>query len=342
MDLFEFDYSLPKGQIAQHPLPRRDASRLLVLHRDTGDLEHRPFSEFPDLLSPDDLLVVNDTKVIPARIFARKTKTRGRVELLLLGSGGGEEWDCLYRGRLRPGQELELEGGGRAVVLSQEPAGAGHARVRFFAPAGSTAWLEAHGHVPLPPYIRRSDEPLDRERYQTPFAQKEGAVAAPTAGLHFSQEILQRVRARGVQLVAITLHVGTGSFRTLRNRRVEDHRLDPEEVTISEEAAGKIEAARGRGARIVAVGTSVVRALEDRASRQGRVVGGVSWADLFIYPGHTFQVVGALLTNFHLPRSSPLLLVSAFAGRENLMQAYQEAVAQAYRFYSYGDAMWIL
>lgn len=342
MDLLDFDYFLPPDQIAQYPLPRRDASRLLVLHRDTGDLEHRTFTEFPELLRPDDLLVVNDTKVIPARLFGRKTKTKGRVELLLLKSVGEEEWECLYRGRLRPGQELALEGGGRALVLAKEPSGEGRARIRLFPPAGTPSWLEAHGHVPLPPYIRRPDEPLDRERYQTPFARKAGGIAAPTAALHFSEEVLRRVQTRGVELVAITLHVGPGTFKPLKTRRVEDHRLDPEEVMVSEEAAGKIEATRSRGSRIVAVGTTVVRALEDGATREGRVAGRVSWADLFIYPGHTFQVVGALLTNFHLPRSSPLLLVSAFAGREKLMRAYQEAIGRGYRFYSYGDGMWIV
>jgi S-adenosylmethionine:tRNA ribosyltransferase-isomerase len=347
----DFDYPLPAEAIAQQPAPR-GASRLLVLNR-AGEARHRRIAELPALLRSGDLLVVNDTRVLPARLFGRIVRgapvSPREVELLLVERRSEREWEVLARPgrRARPGAVIELgdprgEGSRDAgsgvfaevVALSSD----GRRRVRFSEPI--EPHLERLGHVPLPPYIRRPDQPADRERYQTVYARRPGAIAAPTAGLHFSNELLEELAAAGVERAALTLHVGIGTFKPVTAPLVSDHRMDRERYEISEEAAAAVSRARAGGRRVVAVGTTVVRALEAAAAAaDGEVHAGAGATDLFITPGFRFQVVDALLTNFHLPRSTLLMLVSAFAGRDRVLAAYHEALLLGYRFFSYGDAM---
>jgi S-adenosylmethionine:tRNA ribosyltransferase-isomerase len=355
----EFDYQLPPEAIAQQPAPR-GSSRLLVLDRE-GEARHRRIAELPALLRRGDLLVVNDTRVLPARLYGRLIRRAGtaapggaergrspRVELLLVEPVGPREWEVLARpGRLlRPGAVVEIEAGGNQAAPAGSGifaevvalAGDGRRRVRFAEPI--EPHLERLGHVPLPPYIRRPDEPSDRERYQTIFARRPGAIAAPTAGLHFSVELLAALAAAGIERAAVTLHVGIGTFKPVTAPLVSDHRMDRERYEISDEAAAALARARAAGRRVVAVGTTVVRALEAAAAgASGGVPAGAASTDLFIAPGFRFQVVDALLTNFHLPRSTLLMLVAAFAGRERVLAAYEEALRRGYRFFSYGDAM---
>ncbi len=359
----DFDYSLPPELIAQEPLADRAASRLLHLRRETGVFEDRSFRELPDLLGAGDLLVFNNTKVFPARLFGRRSGARaqpvspsnpaakeflsGRVEVLLTRQldPAGLEWEALVHPgrkigmdeRLLLGENAELE----AEVVGR--ASWGERRLRFLPVADFFATVERIGHVPLPPYIDRPDRTADRERYQTVYARERGSVAAPTAGLHFTPEILTRLRERGIETAEITLHVGLGTFQPVRAERIEGHKLHSERFVVSARAAEQIARARAAGRRIVAVGTTSVRTLEFCASQNsaGRVEAGSGEADLFIYPGFPFRVAGALLTNFHLPRSTLLMLVCAFAGRENVLRAYAHAVEQRYRFYSYGDCMLI-
>jgi S-adenosylmethionine:tRNA ribosyltransferase-isomerase len=339
----DFDYDLPAERIAQRPAPR-GASRLLVLDAE-GPARHRRVRDLPALLVPGDLLVVNDTRVIPARLFARRMPGGGRVELLLVEKVGAREWDALAKpGRkARPGTHLDLGGGLTAVTAArpgeeEAPAeGDGRLRVVFSEPI--EPHLDRLGHVPLPPYIKRPDEAADRERYQTVYARRPGAIAAPTAGLHFDQELLAAVAARGAAVAALTLHVGIGTFKPVTAALVHEHRMEAERYEIPEAAAEAIARARAAGGRVVAVGTTVVRALEAAAREDGTVPAGPGRTDLFITPGFRFRVVDALLTNFHLPRSTLLMLVCAFAGREPVLAAYREAIAEGYRFYSYGDAM---
>ena len=346
MDVSEFDYDLPEGRIAQHPLPERDASKLLVLDRRTGRIAHHVFRDLPELLAPQDLLILNDTRVIPARIFGKKEKTGGSVEVLLLEERGEGVWDCLAKGksRLRVGTGIELDEGVRGVV---ESTGRESERIqlRFPPPEVFRESLSRRGHVPLPPYIRRPDSPEDRERYQTVYAETEGAAAAPTAGLHFTPGLLKQLDERGMERATITLHVGPASFRPIRTGRVEDHVMDSERTHVPPETGRRIEEARAAGRRIVAVGTTVVRALEGRAEAGPHETFAIQpgWApvSLYIRPGYRFRLVGGLLTNFHLPRSTLLVLVAAFAGREHILKAYGEALNKDYRFYSYGDAMLI-
>ena len=354
----DFDYSLPAAAIAQRPAPR-GASRLLVLDRD-GEERHRRIADLPALLRPGDLLVVNDTRVLPARLYGRVAGTGGgsrasrELELLLVEGLGEREWEVLARPgkRARPGAVIEISdpsgggdtGSGSGVFAEVVAlAGDGRRRVRFSEPI--EPHLERLGHVPLPPYIRRPDQPADRERYQTVYARRPGAIAAPTAGLHFSDELLAALDGVGIERAALTLHVGIGTFKPVTAPLVSDHRMDRERYEISEETAAAVARARAGGRRVVAVGTTVVRALEGAAAAaaaaaaNGEVPAGAGTTDLFITPGFRFQVVDALLTNFHLPRSTLLMLVSAFAGRERVLAAYQEALGLGYRFFSYGDAM---
>jgi S-adenosylmethionine:tRNA ribosyltransferase-isomerase len=337
----DFDYRLPAGQIAQQAVPRGE-SRLLVLDRE-GPERHRRIGDLPRLLQPGDLLVVNDTRVIPARLYARRQPDGGKVELLLLERRGAAEWACLGKPgrRLPPGARLVLAGDhGVAVLGAQvlERRDDGRLRLRFSEPV--EPHLERLGHVPLPPYIRRPDTSADRERYQTVFARCPGAIAAPTAGLHFSQPLLAALAAAGVGLATLTLHVGLGTFRPVAAERVEEHRMDPERYELPEATVRAIAQTRALGRRVAAVGTTVVRALETAARvGAGGLPAGPGESDLFITPGFRFQVVDVLLTNFHLPRSTLLMLVSAFAGRQAVLAAYREAVRNGYRFYSYGDAM---
>jgi S-adenosylmethionine:tRNA ribosyltransferase-isomerase len=345
----KFEYPLPADLIAQYPRPRRDASRMLVLERHTGRLHHTRFQDLPNWLDERDFLVVNDTQVFPARLRGRKA-TGGQVELLLLHlpeiqkngaipqMARGWGWYRASR-RLQPGQRLNFGDDLQAEVLAR--AGSGEIELRFWSEHRDIRQaLAATGEMPLPPYIQRPAGGEDRERYQTIFAAQTGAVAAPTAGLHFSPEILEALKARVVEVVSLTLHVGPGTFKPVREEDYTRHRLAPEYYRLSTQTADRINQARAAGKRILAVGTTTVRVLEFRA-RQGRVLAGEGLCDLYIYPGYRFQVVDRLLTNFHLPRSTLLLLVSAFAGREPVLQAYQEAVSQQYRFYSYGDCMFI-
>ncbi|MBP7146150.1 MAG: tRNA preQ1(34) S-adenosylmethionine ribosyltransferase-isomerase QueA [Acidobacteria bacterium] len=348
MDVALFDYELPAASIAQEPATPRDAARLLVLDRAAGGPRHARVRDLPELLRAGDLLVLNDTRVVPARLFARKP-TGGAVELLLLErldtSAPGETWLALVGASRapRPHVALELPDGYRAELL--EPTDdEGRARVAVAGPGPVAELLERRGLPPLPPYIRRApgDPRLaaDRERYQTVYAREPGAVAAPTAGLHFTPELLDRLAARGVERAALTLHVGEGTFRPVRAPDTADVRLHEESFTVPEATAAAIAAARGRGGRVVAVGTTVARALESRPDGpRGAPLPGAGRTSLFIAPGFAFRHVDALLTNFHLPRSTLLMLVAAFAGRERVLAAYREAVAAGYRFYSYGDAM---
>lgn len=334
----DFDYELPPEAIAQEAAPRGE-SRLLALDRE-GEGRHGTIRGLPELLAPGDLLVLNDTRVFPARLYARREGGGGgAVEVLLLEKTGEREWEALTRpGRkTRPGARLEFDGGLAAEILATGDDGRRH--LRFGEPV--EPHLDRLGHVPLPPYIERQDTPADRERYQTVYARHSGSVAAPTAGLHFDDALLAAVRERGVAIATVTLHVGIGTFRPVKAEETAEHRMDRERYTISEETAAAIREARQRGGRVVAVGTTVVRTLEGRAAETGEVTAGAGTTDLFITPGFRFQAIDALLTNFHLPRSTLLMLVSAFAGRERVLAAYREALGLGYRFFSYGDAMFV-
>jgi len=352
LPLSDYDFDLPEALIAQAPLAERDASRLLVLDRATGAVAHRRFAEWPRLLGHGDLVVLNDTRVIPARLLGRKQGSGGRVELLLVrpdadvdasgalsGSAEALRWICLGQASksLRPGTVVELEGG-RATVL--EALGEGELRVRFEAPGSVGALLERSGRVPLPPYVDREPTPEDRTRYQTVYARADGSVAAPTAGLHLTARTFAELEALGVERRFVTLDVGPGTFLPVRSEDESSHRMHAERYHVSDETAAAVNRARAEGRRIVAVGTTVVRTLESAAG-YGQVRPGAGSSRLFIRPPYTFQVVDALLTNFHLPRSTLLMLVSAFAGRERVLAAYRAAVEERYRFFSYGDAMFI-
>lgn len=357
----EFDYHLPDELIAQEPLADRAAARMLHLQRDTGTMRDSYFREFPDLLRPDDLVVFNNTRVFPARLYGHRSGKRaqrlspanpasrdflrGKVEALLVRRvpGDGEIWEAL----VRPGRKIgvgERLFFGDANELQAEVVGRGEfgERTLRFATSGDFfGTVERIGHVPLPPYISREDTSADRERYQTVFARERGSVAAPTAGLHFTPEILDRMRSRGIETAEITLHVGLGTFQPVHADVVEENTLHREWYAIGKEAAGQINRALQAGRRIVAIGTTTVRTLEFAARQSEGVTARSGDADLFIYPGFQFRVVGAMLTNFHLPKSTLLMLVSAFAGREQTLAAYRHAVDQKYRFYSYGDCMFI-
>ncbi len=343
MRVADFDYHLPPSCIAQTPAGQRDRSRLLVLHRRSGALEHRAFADLADYLCPEDCLVLNDTRVIPARLIGRRG-SGGRVELLLLRRRAGRTWEALARPgrRARPGSVVEFgEGELRATVTQVLPDGV--RLVRLDHEGELRALLDRLGRTPLPPYVKRdADRPEDRERYQTVYARYDGAVAAPTAGLHFTEELLARIRNVGVEVVFLTLHVGLGTFKPVEVEVVEEHQMHGEQFRLPPEAAAAINARRARGGRIAAVGTTVVRALESAAGPNGQIVAGEGTTDLFIRPGHQFRAVDVLVTNFHLPRSTLIMLVSAFAGRERVLAAYEEAIRRGYRFYSYGDAMLIV
>jgi S-adenosylmethionine:tRNA ribosyltransferase-isomerase len=347
----DFDFDLPADLIAQDAAPR-GASRLMVLRRSTGETRHALVSDLPNLLQPGDVLVVNDTRVIAARLTGHRVPTGGAVECLLLSrpapsTGSSAIVDALMHPgqKLKPGAVVRFEGPAGALVAEVlEQRFFGRRRIRLTAESGEVNELiDRLGHTPLPPYIRRADAAEDRERYQTVFARTPGSVAAPTAGLHFSTALIDAIDAAGVERVSVTLHVGYGTFKPVRATEVEDHAVDPERYEIDGAAVARINRARQEGRRIVAVGTTTTRALEDAARRgHGAVVDGSAEATTFIYPGFAFQVVDALMTNFHLPRSSLLMLVSAFAGRERVLAAYREAIERRYRFYSYGDAMLVL
>jgi S-adenosylmethionine:tRNA ribosyltransferase-isomerase len=358
----DFDYELPEELIAQQPLPDRAASRLLHLSNSTGSFEDRRFRDFPSLLHPGDLVVFNNTKVFPARLYARRQGVksqalsprnpasrdflRGRVEVLLTRQlqQDPNDWECLVRPgrkiavgeRLFFGEQDELQ----AEVISRGQFGERH--MRFAPKADFFATVEKVGHIPLPPYIARPDSAADHDRYQTVYACEPGSVAAPTAGLHFTPEILAQLAERAVEQIEITLHVGLGTFQPIRTQEVEAHHLHSERYFISPEAAAAIQKARAASRRVIAIGTTTARTLEYIAQQNsGEVLAGGGEANLFIYPGFKFQVIQGLLTNFHLPQSTLLMLVCAFAGMQTVMRGYQHAVASRYRFYSYGDCMFV-
>jgi len=341
-DVASYDFALPKEQIAQAPLPERDASRLLRLDRASGARAHHRFRELPELLRPGDLLVLNRSRVFPARLLGRRAGG-GSAEILLVRRREAGLWEALVRPgrRLRTGATVEITPGFSARVEGETD---GPTRlVRLTAEAGTAEdAIERHGHVPLPPYIRRPDDAADRERYQTVFSREAGSVAAPTAGLHFTPELLSRLSQRGVETTSLVLHVGPGTFRPVEVDDVRLHRVDAERYTIPTEAAAAFDRARAEGRRVIAVGTTATRTLESAVEPDGTLRAGEGETALVIVPGHRFRAIDGLVTNFHLPRSSLLLLVSAFAGRERVLGAYAEAVAGGYRFYSYGDAMAIL
>lgn len=357
MTLDDFDFHLPPGQVAQAPLPERDGSRLLVVNRAEGRTAHAHFRSISTWLRPGDLLVVNDTRVVPARLLGHKRGTGGRAELLLVGpaaqgpasaalsrAADALEWICLGQASkgLKPAQRIDFSGGLSAEVL--EVRGGGEYRVRFEAEAGRSLreCLEAAGRLPLPPYIQRAPEAADAERYQTVYANLPGSVAAPTAGLHFTPALLSSLEAMGVRRAAVTLEVGPGTFLPVRDGDVEKHRMHEERYTVPEATAEAVRATRAAGGRVIAVGTTVVRTLEAATGEDGLLRDGEASTAIFIRPGHRFRQVDGLVTNFHLPKSTLLMLVSAFWAREPLLEAYRDAVARGYRFFSYGDAMLLL
>jgi S-adenosylmethionine:tRNA ribosyltransferase-isomerase len=335
----DFDYDLPPDRIAQEPLPERDASRLLLLNRQTGAIAHHRFRELPDLLQPDDVLVVNDSKVIPARLHGRKA-TGGRAEVLLVRPLGGDDWLAMTRPGLPPGGRVVVGQDRRQLtveVLAVRDDGL--RQVRLQTPSGEVAAALAQlGELPTPPYIHT--HLADPARYQTIYAAPEGSIAAPTAGLHFTPGVLAALDARGIAVERLTLHVGLGTFLPVRTEAVDDHQMHAEWYTLTPETSSRLNAARRAGRRIIAIGTTTCRTLES-AAQTGELQPGSGETALFIKPGYQFQAVDGLLTNFHLPRSTLLMLVSAFAGREHVLAAYAEAVGSGYRFYSFGDAMLI-
>lgn len=345
MKLSDFDYTLPPELIAQHPVSPRDAARLMVVDRANGTIAHRTFRDLPEFLSPEDVLVLNNTKVIPARLRGRK-RSGGAVEVLLLkrvdensGLPRVELWEALVRPgrRVRLGTQFDVTDGVSGEVIESPPGGV--RMIRFSTPRPLLEVAHAVGEMPLPPYIH---EPLRApDDYQTVYADVEGAVAAPTAGLHFTPELLARIQHTGTHIVTITMHIGLGTFRPVGAERIEEHVMDQEWYEIGPATAEMISAGRGSG-RVVVVGTSAVRALETAARDDGIIETGKGWSGLFIYPGYRFKLTDALVTNFHLPRTTLLMLVSALAGRELILRAYREAVERGYRFYSFGDAMLIL
>lgn len=341
MKITDFDYYLPAELIAQEPAPRRDLSRLMVVYRDKEVIEHRFFKDVVNYLAPGDLLVINETKVIPARLPGKKESSGARVEVLLLKPLDEHRWEALVRPgrRVRRGDTL-LFGDGLFSGAVEESTDFG-GRVISFAYAGKFADLLARaGQMPLPPYIRNySGDPL---RYQTVYARQEGSVAAPTAGLHFTEELLAEIQAKGVAVRSVLLHVGLGTFRPVKVQDITKHHMHAEYYEIGEQTAQAVNEAKKSGRRVIAVGTTTVRCLEAAARDSGEVPPAKGWTDLFIYPGYRFKVVDALITNFHLPRSTLLMMVSAFAGREKILHAYRVAVEKRYRFYSFGDAMLIV
>lgn len=339
MQLSEFDFPFDSSLIADHPSLPRDHARLLVLQRDDRSLAHRRVDELPDLLQPGDLLVVNNTKVLAARVAGRKRPSGPEVEILFVKDLGDAIWEVLIKGTFRPGQMIEMGAGAVAMVVER---GATRTTVRVESPIPLSEWLRQYGRMPLPPYMKRAPTDQDREWYQTLFAQHEGAIAAPTAGLHFTPELLARLQQREIGLTTVTLHVGVGAFKPVTVDQIEDHRMGAEWLEVGTETVRATEQVRATGRRIVAVGTTVVRALETAARADGQIRPYRGETDMFITPGFPFKVVDTLLTNFHLPRTTLLMLVSALTGTEFLRQAYAEAIRDRYRFYSYGDAMLIL
>ena len=340
MFIDEFDYELPANLIAQTPLDQRDHSRLLVLHRGDGRIEHRHFYDILDYLNAGDLLVVNDSKVIPARIFGTKAETGGLVEVLLLKALEENVWEVLVKPgkKARPGQVLEFQQGMNGTVL--EILEDGKRKIRFEHGASSIyEILDQIGKMPLPPYI--TEQLQDQGRYQTVYAKELGSAAAPTAGLHFTDELIDRVKEKGIEMASVTLHVGLGTFRPVKENDISKHIMHSEYFSIPEETVEKIWQVKKSGGRIIAVGTTATRTLESGFDEKLNCIRSSGDTDIFIYPGYRFKVIDGLITNFHLPKSTLMMLVSALAGKETIMNAYGEAVKEEYRFFSFGDAMYI-
>ncbi len=340
MDVAEFDYDLPKELIAQDPLQDRSSSRLLILDKETGAIRHGVFTDILDELRPEDCLVINNTRVIPARLLGEREGTGGAVEVLLLHRESGDIWETLVKpGRkARPGQRISFGGGiltGEVIDIVDE----GNRRIRFTYDGIFEEILDRLGEMPLPPYI--THRLTDAARYNTVYARFDGSAAAPTAGLHFTKELLQKIRERGTSVAEVTLHVGLGTFRPVKADKVEEHHMHSEHYEVSPAVADVINTARSRGGRVIAVGTTSCRTLETVTDEDGKVRPGSGETSIFIYPGYHFKAVDALITNFHLPKSTLMMLVSALAGRDNIMKAYGEAVKERYRFFSFGDAMFI-
>lgn len=337
----DFYFELPKELIAQDPLQDRSASRLLVLDKETGEVSHHVFRDIVEFLEPGDCLVLNDTKVIPARLLGEREETGGRVEVLLLNRREGDVWETLVKPgkKCRPGARLSF-GNGLLKAEVLETVEEGNRLIRFAYEGIFEEILDRLGEMPLPPYITHKLK--DKERYQTVYARYEGSAAAPTAGLHFTEELLEQIRDRGVKIVFVTLHVGLGTFRPVKEENVTDHHMHTEFYRVSPEAAREINAVKRAGKRVICVGTTACRTLESAADETGEVKPGSGNTQIFIYPGYRFKVLDALITNFHLPESTLVMLVSALAGRENVLNAYAEAVKGKYRFFSFGDAMFIV
>jgi S-adenosylmethionine:tRNA ribosyltransferase-isomerase len=344
MELTEFDYDLPEGLIAAFPSREREGSRLLVIRRSSGEIIHSVFSQLGDFLEPGDLLVLNDTKVFPARLSGTKA-SGGKVEVLLLErfpEGDRNLWLALVDAGKKPpvGSWLRFGKGMSAEVIGDM--GRGRFGLEFHHEGDFSAQLEVLGEPPLPPYVRRAAQPLDRDRYQTVYAVNPGAVAAPTAGFHFTPELFAKLKAKGIERALLTLHVGPGTFQPVREAEIENHRMEGERYVLQEKTAEKIRRAKASGRRIVAVGSTSTRTLEWVARQKGGIVADEGIARLYLHPGDQFRVIDALITNFHLPGTTPLILVAAFAGLDLVRRAYREAIERKYRFYSYGDAMLIL
>lgn len=340
MDLKDFNYDLPEELIAQDPLEDRSSSRLMVLHKDTGRIEHKIFRDIIDYLNPGDCLVINDTKVIPARLMGIKEDTGAAIEVLLLKRNADDVWECL----VKPGKKARIGariifGEGLLVGEIVDVIEDGNRMIKFHYEGIFEEILDKLGQMPLPPYITHKLK--DKNRYQTVYARNEGSAAAPTAGLHFTKELLEKIKEKGVNVVSITLHVGLGTFRPVKVDKIEEHHMHTETFNISKEAADTINRARAAGGRVIAVGTTSCRTLESAAADDGTIPARSGDTDIFIYPGYKFKAIDCLITNFHLPESTLIMLVSALAGRDNIMNAYETAVKERYRFFSFGDAMFI-
>lgn len=340
MDLRDFNYDLPEELIAQDPLEDRSSSRLMVLHKDTGRIEHKIFRNIIDYLNPGDCLVINDTKVIPARLMGVKEDTGAAIEVLLLKRNADDVWECLVKPgkKARTGARIVFGEGllvGEIVDVIED----GNRMIKFHYEGIFEEILDKLGQMPLPPYITHKLQ--DKNRYQTVYARNEGSAAAPTAGLHFTKELLEKIKEKGVNVVSITLHVGLGTFRPVKVDKIEEHHMHTETFNISKEAADTINRARAAGGRVIAVGTTSCRTLESAAADDGTIPARSGDTDIFIYPGYKFKAIDCLITNFHLPESTLIMLVSALAGRDNIMNAYETAVKERYRFFSFGDAMFI-
>ena len=340
MDLKDFNYDLPEELIAQDPLEDRSSSRLMVLHKDTGSIEHKIFRDIIDYLNPGDCLVINDTKVIPARLMGIKEDTGAAIEVLLLKRNADDVWECLVKPgkKARTGARIVFGEGllvGEIVDVIED----GNRMIKFHYEGIFEEILDKLGQMPLPPYITHKLQ--DKNRYQTVYARNEGSAAAPTAGLHFTKELLEKIKEKGVNVVSITLHVGLGTFRPVKVDKIEEHHKHTETFNISKEAADTINRTRAAGGRVIAVGTTSCRTLESAAADDGTIPARSGDTDIFIYPGYKFKAIDCLITNFHLPESTLIMLVSALAGRDNIMNAYETAVKERYRFFSFGDAMFI-